>query len=58
MATFAVSSHDDDYIPMKLSLELYKQKESYSSNSLGEKKTPPRFQEVQKSDVVVWIGFD
>lgn len=28
-----------------------------SKNSLGEKKTPPRFQEVQKSDVVVWIGF-
>lgn len=57
MATFAVSSHDDDYIPMKLSLELYKQKEMGSKNSLGEKKTPPRFQEVQKSDVVVWIGF-
>ena len=58
MATFAVSSHDDDYIPMKLSLELYKQKETCSKNSLGEKNTPPRFQEVQKSDVVVWIGFD
>lgn len=38
MATFAVSSHDDDYIPMKLSLELYKQKEMGSKNSLGEKK--------------------
>ena len=59
MATFAVWSHDDDYIPMKLSLELYKQKETCSTNRLGgQKKTPPRFQEVQKSDVVVWFDFD